>query len=332
MAQNSSNYIHSGLLRAVLFAGVCFMMVGCKPSNKSDSTASPQGKLDLVQAVMKIQPFDYDPQDKTKVTGDYLDKTKVVVPNSLSGQNKWFMFEGPVLENDKVAYRYYADARHRFDIYGKKVSDLVMDTVSWNYHDIMDWGSDILKVGSSLGIGSPAILYQDSIYALENWKTKTIEVINDTDDHATIRTVFSELEVEDQVMDLQQDWTISAGGYDTSIEIKRLDGPLPESMKFVTGIVSHLPEVNMSNDANHYYSYTWGRQSYHDQNLGMAIIADSSFGPQPYANKASHITLFDKSANGVKYKFMAVWAEGVGNIDSPALFEEEIRKVLTNSK
>ena len=88
------------------------------------------------QALILTQPFDFDPSDKNKMTGKYIAQKKLTIPNNLATQSKWIMFEGPVLENDVIAYRYYADSRHRFDIYAKSVTDLVMDTVGWNYHII----------------------------------------------------------------------------------------------------------------------------------------------------------------------------------------------------
>jgi len=315
----------------LLVFSLILFMGSCKQKENATKSDSKQvaDKIDRVQAILKVQPVEYDPNDANKITGEYIAKQQMTIPKALSAQNKWIMFEGPVLENDKVGYRYYADYRHRFDIFGKSVSDLVMDTVSWQYHDLMNWGSDILKVGSSLGIGSPAILYQDSIYALEKWDKKTIEILNDTDELATIRTTFHDLVIGDERMTIQQDWSLAAGGYDCTIDLKRLDGKLPIEMKFATGIVSHLEESKESNTAEVYYSYTWGNQSFHKQDLGMAIIADQKYGPTKRLDPMSHITVFDNSQDGVVYKFMAVWADGVGDIKTEESFIKSIEEIVT---
>ena len=147
------------------------------------------------------------------------------------------------MENDVIAYRYYADSRHRFDIYGKRVSDLVMDTVSWDYHNIMDWGSDILKVGNSLGIGSPAIYYKDTLYTLSNCEEKTIEILKSDANESTIRTTFMNLKIAGETFDLIQDWTMIAGKPWSEIELKVINGQLPEGMAFATGIVKHLDDI-----------------------------------------------------------------------------------------
>src|SRR5690606_16675865 len=64
---------------------------------------------------------------------------------------------GPGIESDKVGYRVYLDWRNGFDIFGKKTSEMVLQNVGQagfeSYHHMADWGMDILKVGSALGVG-----------------------------------------------------------------------------------------------------------------------------------------------------------------------------------
>lgn len=329
-----------GGTRGFLCGLLCLTGVACQQNTGTQNNTATQQESQLkatsqagTQVVMKVQPHTYDDKQKTLISGDYADKQKIEVPPALSGQNKWFMFEGPVLENDKVAYRYYADKRHRFDIYGKKVSDLVMDTVSWDYHNIMDWGSDILKVGNSVGIGSPAILYQDSIYCLDTWDKKEIAVMSSGGSTSSIRTTFYGLTVGDQSMTIQQDWHLSTGDYHSTIELKRLDGDLPDNMRFATGIVKHLDDFTLETRDGKSVGYNWGKQSFHKQNLGMGIISDLDSGPRLHADKLSHVIVYDNSRTGVKYHFLSVWADGIGGIDTKEKFITEIgRSVQTLSK
>lgn len=61
-----------------------------------------------------------------------------------------YLTEGPGWENDKVAFRLYFDMRNTVDIYGKRIPAMVMDTVGANpassYHNLSNWGMDILHV------------------------------------------------------------------------------------------------------------------------------------------------------------------------------------------
>lgn len=100
------------------------------------------------------------------------------------------MFEGFVLENDFIVYCYYVDSWYCFDIYGKMVLELVMDMVSWQYYDIMDWGLDIFKVGNLLGLGSFVIWFQDFLYIFLNCVEKMIEIIENGDQCFIICIIF----------------------------------------------------------------------------------------------------------------------------------------------
>ncbi|MEM9847296.1 MAG: DUF4861 family protein, partial [Bacteroidota bacterium] len=241
-------------------------------------------------------------------------------------QNKWFMFEGPVLENDKIAYRYYADSRHRFDIYAKLVPDLVMDTVGWEYHDIMDWGSDVLKVGNSLGIGSPAICDGDTLYTLSNCDKKTIEILKNKNKIATIRTTFEGLKIKDQQFDLIQDWSIKAGEAWSEVHLKVVDGELPEGMYFATGIVKHLPDIVNGATKDYFYAMNWGKQSFHKENMGMAIAAKKTYQPTFLADELSHAYLFKNAKSEVRYRFLAAWERDMNRVKDAGGFKQLVEQ------
>ncbi len=92
-----------------------------------------------------------------------------------------FQHEGPGWESDKIGYRFYLDARNRVDIFGKKVPDMVLNTVGLHdlvanhnesYESMMEWGMDNFNVGTSLGIGSIAM--QDGTDILTVSKTDSV--------------------------------------------------------------------------------------------------------------------------------------------------------------
>ncbi|TXF90252.1 DUF4861 domain-containing protein [Neolewinella aurantiaca] len=299
---------------------------GCQPSNPTGNsdTEQPDTGSHLTQALLLIQKMPFDLNDKNKVDGPYQQRKQVTIPSDLPPQNKWVMFEGPVLENDKVAYRFYADSRHRFDIYGKRVPDLVMDTVSWKYHDIMDWGSDILKVGNSLGLGSPAVYFQDSVYTFSNCDTKTIEVIETGGEKSMIRTTFKGLLIGGKTMDIVQDWTIEAGDYYSTIDLYMPEGvKLPDGMRFATGIVSLLPEVTSGTANGFDYLMNWGKQSFHKEGMGMAVMAKAEYGPQAIEDELSHLLVFDATEK-VSYRFMAVWERDQSQTTNATDFKEMV--------
>lgn len=315
---------------ALLLLFVTSLFLGCQSNTGSNQTEETTESTKKVQAILLTQPFDYDNSDKNKITGDYVMKTQLVVPQNLEPQNKWVMFEGPVLENELIAYRFYMDSRHRNDIYGKKVNDLVMDTVSWQYHEIMDWGSDILKVGDALGIGSPAIWYQDTIYTLSDCIEKIVEITENGDTRASIRTTFKGLKIGDQTMDLVQDWSIEAGQPWCEIQLEVINGDLPAGMSFATGIVKHLEDYSEVLSNGFRYAFTWGKQSFHEENLGMGIIIKEDFQPEKIPNALSHAYVLKNSGNKVNYRFLAAWERDVMGVKDAAGFKNLIEQACQN--
>lgn len=301
-------------------------LISCDASTETAPNAEPSTVTDTpaAQAILLTQDFPFNPEDKNRVQGDYVVHKKIIVPSDLTPQNKWIMFEGPVLENDKIAYRYYADSRHRFDIYGKTVGDLVMDTVSWNYHDIMNWGSDILKVGNSLGMGSPGIWFQDSIYTLSDCAEKEIEVLATGGNEAIVRTTFKGLTIGTASFDVVQDWSLKMGNYWSQIDLKVVNGTLPEGMAFATGIVKHLPEVATATSHGFTYLFNWGKQSFHKEQMGMAVMANNTYGPRSVTDELSHLMVFDEAANTVSYRFMAIWEQDQSGTKTAEAFKEMV--------
>ena len=315
------------ILKAAIIAPLLFAF-GCKSEKTSDEVDTTTNNS-TTQAILKVQPFDYDNLKKDSVSGDYQNRTTLEVPLDLSGQNKWIMFEGPVLENDVVAYRYYADARQRFDIYGKRVNDLVMDTVSWNYHDIMDWGSDILKVGNSLGIASPAIFYEDSVMTLSDYKVKTISVV-DNAEMASLLTSFKDLKIGRHLLDIDMTWSLRPNTKWSDVKLEIVKGTLPEGAYFATGLVKHLEEADFQVLGQYNVLSTYGVQSYHEQDLGMAVAAPIDQEGAYVNHKLDHLIVFKKGGKAVSYQFAADWSEGIKGSRSSTEFINNLKASLAD--
>ncbi len=277
------------------------------------------------QVVFKTQATPFVVEDAREMKAPYEQQSLLEVPSDLTSQNMWVMFEGPVWENGLVAYRYYLDSRNRTDIYGKKVSALVMDTVGWDYHDIKDWGSDILKVGDALGIGAPAIWWNGKSYALEKAASKEVAVIANGPLRNIIRTTFTGLAIDTVVLNLIWEVEMHAGHYWTESRL-RAGAPLPEGMYFATGIVRHLPAFNSGEEGEVLYGYNWGKQSYHEQQLGMALMAKKDMKPRLQETELDHLLIMEGNNERANYRFMAVWVEGPHNIKSEEAFRKLVQK------
>lgn len=277
------------------------------------------------QIVFKVQDRSFAPETAREMLADYTQREALTVPEDLTPQNMWVMFEGPVWENDLVAYRFYMDDRFRTDIYGKKVRDIVMDTVGWDYHDLKDWGSDILKVGNSLGIGSPAIWYREKAYALSQTAKKDINIIANGPLRSILRVTFEGLEVDTFRLDLTVDFEIQAGHQWTEVRLQS-ETPLPEGMQFATGIVKHTDQINAKRYDGVQAYYNWDNQSYHGQQLGFALMAKEAQGPVLYDSELDHLMVLNASNEAATYRFMAVWEEDPMEIRGIVQFREHLAK------
>ena len=89
--------------------------------------------------------------------GSFKNVNHVTNPPQYTDHSEYIRYEGPGIESDMAGYRVYLDWRNGFDIFGKTTPGLVLQDVGQDgydsYHEMSDWGADILKVGQSLGMG-----------------------------------------------------------------------------------------------------------------------------------------------------------------------------------
>jgi len=324
--------MHSILLRISLMSCVLALGLSITACGGTETTADPEEEIieqevaPKAQVVFLTQDFPYDNDHKDSIAGPYIKQTKLDVPRDLGPQNKWVMFEGPVLENDRVAYRFYMDSRHRYDIYGKRVADLVMDTVSWDYHDIMDWGSDILKVGNSLGMGTPAIYYKDKIYHLGDAREMTVSTHMTDAGCAYVETLFGEVSIgEGKPFFVTETATLCPGNRHAVIAVSAGESGLPTGAAFCTGVVINNTELQTLEANGSRAVFSWGKQSYHGENMGMAVLAKAEQVDRHQADSLNHLLIFKQGLYEVSYSFMSAWERDVVPVKTQAAFEEAIQ-------
>jgi hypothetical protein len=267
-------------------------------------------------------------------TGLYVDGTeyrpvhRVTVPVEQEQDSDWAMFEGPVWESDLVGYRFYLDDRNRTDVFGKSVPRPVLHEVEGDYHAVSEWGADVLKVGESLGLGSPAAYLDSGPAVIDNATGRTVEIVADGPLRSILRTTYEGWEVDGRVIDVVSDMEVHAGQRWTEQTLS-LSGDI-EGLRFATGIVRH-PEAAVAvtgEESGVFYLYTWGRQSDQGHDLGMAILVREAYQPVHDDNDPlSHLVLFTPEDNQVAYRFLAAWELEPDPITDAAGFEEAIRSV-----
>ncbi len=199
----------------------------------------------------------------------------------------FFQMEGPAWENDKVGFRIYFDPRNGIDIFGKTtaVPTLNKQGLDSDYHTQADWGMDILKVGTSLGAGSIAIKYKDSLYRVTGTDGASFKTITEGPVRAIFELDFKNEKIGDKTVNVIHRITIEKGDWFYKSEVN-IDGD-SSGMELVTGIVDLKPntgdQLTVPNGNMAYATY--GKQSENDDHLGMALIFSTTTVNQSEAPK-----------------------------------------------
>lgn len=209
-----------------------------------------------------------------------------------------YQTDGPAWENDKMAFRHYFDGRNVRDVFGKRTSKMVMDTVGIRadgtpgdtYHVLRWWGRDIMSGARSFGLGGIALKVKDSLVRLGvpvEQRTDNIDstvyklVVN-----GPVRSIFKlefygwNVGVKEKV-NVTETMTIWAGkiGYENLIETTKL----PKGTNLVTGIVNNFNDkpYTLERLGRFEMMATHDKQTYDKEwylGLGLLIATDNWIG------------------------------------------------------
>jgi hypothetical protein len=253
-----------------------------------------------------------------------------------------YQMEGPAWENDIVAFRNYYDARNGIDIYGKRVHDMVLDSVGLNgrnYHELAAWGMDILKVGNSLGAGAIAIGIGDSLYRVGPCEEGRFRLIS----QGPVRTIFElayrNVPAGDRLYSVKQQISIYAGDdfYRNNVQVDGLKG----DEELVTGIVDlYALAADQAEVGNMRIMSTWGKQSMIDDVLGMAVIFPSSEFKRFWEASVNgsgivntHLVSLALSAGKpTQYAFLAAWELQDEKLKDKGYFGEVVKQAAGKLK
>ncbi|WP_421876674.1 DUF4861 domain-containing protein [Marinoscillum sp.] len=183
-----------------------------------------------------------------------------------------YQYEGPGWESDLVAFRSYFDSRNGKDIFGKTKTQLYADQIglSENYHELDDWGMDVLKVGNSLGSGALAILKNDTLFRLGETGTASYSVIAEGPVRSVFELRYSGWDISGASYDVTEQISIWAGkrSFQSTVKLSSSGGDT-----LVTGIVNLKKLMKKeSREGDYQILYTHGVQSENNDVLGMGLL------------------------------------------------------------
>jgi hypothetical protein len=261
---------------------------------------------------------------------DFTPVDHVIIPAEQEQDSDWAMFEGPVWESDLVGFRYYLDDRFRTDIFGKRVPEPVLHNVKGDYHAISEWGADILKVGTSLGLGSPAVVTDQGLAIVDNAESRSVEVVTSGPLRSIIRSTHFGFKVAGQSADLVSELEIRAGQRWTEQRLSIIG--LPASTRLATGIVRHpdAAELHSGEVDGVLFMYTWGIQTDQGHGLGMAVLVKNELDPIIDDTDAeSHVVTFETIDGVGRYRYLSAWELESDPIPDRAAFESVVRRVAS---
>lgn len=269
--------------------------------------------------------------------GPYTELTELNRPTIIKSEETTnLQMEGPAWENDKAAFRNYFDPRNGMDIFGKRVSHMVLDSVAIgnNYHKLQTWGMDVLKVGNSLGAGALAFYKNGKLHRLGLGSDSNYKEVADGPVRSICRLNFKNWNVDGSNYDIVHEITIWPGVpfYENKVTISGIIG----DENIVAGIVNkHSDSLIVTSHNDDYISLiTHDKQGFDGEYLAMGLLFNkASFVESVEApNEGEGIieTYYGKSKikdnEAIKFYFFAGWELQDSNFVNSQYFIDIVQK------
>jgi hypothetical protein len=243
---------------------------------------------------------------------------------------------GPTWENEKVGFRMNFDPRNTIDVFGKTSSKMLLKEqgLTTSAEKKSDWGMKITDSKKSLGAGSLAINYQDSLYRLQGVYGARFEVIAD----GPVRSIFTVTYLDEPIGDVRinavHQINIEKGDWFYKSDVT-LHGKT-QGMELVTGIIdskaNEIKSEQISNGGT--IIYTYGTQSENDDLLGMAVISPpdnlslSKTSDNQSGIDETHLIRFTNKTSQAFY-FMSGWEASDPRFQTEEGFKAAVKEAQT---
>ncbi|MCH7413903.1 DUF4861 domain-containing protein [Belliella sp. R4-6] len=279
--------------------------------------------------------FDGKFEDRKYVGGEFRNVDKLHVPAEHTDHSWFIRYEGPGWESDKVGYRFYLDWRNGVDVFGKKVTENVLQNVGQDgfdsYHEMSDWGMDVLKVAKSLGVGSIATFENELARRVDVTDSLYAEITNNGVIYSSILTKYFGWDIESGKTDLTSKISIHAG---TRLTKQVLNSSAPID-NFATGLIKDKKAELITGGEDQKYGYlaTYGKQSLNDDNLGIVVFFKNDQKIEITEDPFSHVVVLKPNDNSITYYFAAAWElepEGITDLSGFKAYLDKTVLELSN--
>lgn len=254
--------------------------------------------------------------------GRFVRTDSLRVPEGFTDHAYYIKYEGPGWESDKVGYRFYLDWRNAIDVFGKKVTSMVLNDVGQDgydsYHEPDGWGMDILKVGNALGVGTIAY-----------WTGDRARRVDSTD--SVICRVAQDGILRSQILTRYFGWSTGSGKHDMDSYISIDAGNRLSKMTLIfggkepdnicTGINkdSNAELIDVQIPGDWACLASWGKQSLANDHAGIAVFYRKGDLIRQAEDSLNHVVVLSPKNKKVEYYFAAAWEqepEGMKDIEA----------------
>lgn len=253
------------------------------------------------------------------------------VPDEHTDHSFYIRYEGPGWESDLIGYRLYLDWRNAIDIFAKTTDDMVLQNVGQDgfdsYHEMADWGMDVLKVGKSLGIGSLSTFHNGQANRVDKTDSVISKILENGVVYSAVQNDYFGWEVAEKKVDVLSKLSIHAGTRLSHYEVT-LEGDQLDNMS--TGIGKDLDKAKLftSEGGNGKWGYiaTYGDQSLNDDKLGLAVLFSNDDFVEFTEDEHSHVVKLKPNAGKMDYYFLGAWELEPNGITNEEAFINYINK------
>ncbi len=270
-------------------------------------------------------------EDSKYVGGSFTNVAQVTNPPQYTDHSEWIRYEGPGIESDRVGYRVYLDWRNGFDIFGKKTTDLVLQDVGQDgydsYHEMSDWGADILKVGESLGAGGYGYWNGEQVVLVSDVQERSASIRANGPLQASLDIDYTGWNTGGETVDLTATLSMQAGSPMVNVDLETSAG----LDRLAIGVVAHpgttllVGDLDITGEAWSYMA-SFGAQTLFEDNLGMVVMFRKKDLIEQTRDENSYVLVMHPRGTRLSYAFGALWSGHPGGVDSQDALEAWLQR------
>ena len=264
------------------------------------------------------------------IGGNFKNVQNLKLPKEHTDHSFDIRFEGPGFENKHIAYRLYLDWRNAIDLFGKYSDTIVLPKIGLDgfdsYHEKCVWGSDILKVGKGMGIGSIGRFVNNAVLHFNNVDSTFVKIENAKKQSSVYVNYFG-WRTANEIVDLKSKLSVFPDEY----FVKHTITASKSTQGICTGIVKLKNlELIKAESTNKKWAYiaTYGAQSMFSDNLGMAIFYETATVENVIEGVDDHLLVFKPTIAPISFYFLGAWEKEKAGLKTKEEFLAYLNKKL----